>query len=231
MATNDSSDSSNYGGQEPGQTLSETGPIDPDAIFEVRVPIHRPVKPIVDDDTNDVIGYVYSSGGYSEFYDLNGQLVAVDEIPLETPLFDPIDLIFLGGGLIRGIFKGGAAVLGKQAAKASAKVAIGAGTRLAIRGLTAGIVGLMRASLRKIISARTLKFTATTAARMASKDRHVPVQILHLAIKHGARAADPKKVAGLFQYTTQMSRNGVDYTLKVVVRESDWTIMHFHYFR
>ena len=81
----------------------------------------------------------------------------------------------------------------------------------------------------KGLSVRALKFTATTAAHMATKGRYVPVHILHLAIKYGKRSADPQKIKGAFLYTTKMLRNGKEYVLEVVVRESDWTILHFLY--
>lgn len=49
---------------------------------------------------------------------------------------------------------------------------------------------------------------------------------------------DPQKVAGVFRYEIRMSRfvkRGTTFvreqkTLEVVVRESDWTILHFMYF-
>ena len=73
---------------------------------------------------------------------------------------------------------------------------------------------------------------------MANPGRMVPVHILHLAIKFGRRGPDPQKVAGVFRYEVPMIRlvkRGSVYvretkTLEVVVRESDWTILHFMYF-
>ena len=64
---------------------------------------------------------------------------------------------------------------------------------------------------------------------MAVKGRHVPLHILHLALKYGQRRVDPQGVKGAFLYTAKMFRNGKQYTLEVVVRERDWTILHFLY--
>jgi hypothetical protein len=64
---------------------------------------------------------------------------------------------------------------------------------------------------------------------MATSGRYVPIHILHLAIKYGKRAVDPKGVQGAFLYTIKMLKNGTEYTLEVVVREADWTILHFLY--
>ena len=73
---------------------------------------------------------------------------------------------------------------------------------------------------------------------MANPGRFVPIHILHLAIKYGKRMPDPQKMAGVFRYEIQMSRfvkRGATFvreqkTLEVVVRESDWTILHFMYY-
>ncbi len=62
---------------------------------------------------------------------------------------------------------------------------------------------------------------------MATRGRYVPVHILHLAIKYGRRSPDPQRVKGAFLYTIKMLKNGKEYVLEVVVREKDWTILHF----
>ena len=62
-------------------------------------------RPIFDDDTKAVIGYMYASDGFYAIYDLSGKLVWSDEEPVETPLLDPIDFIFIAEGLARGIGK------------------------------------------------------------------------------------------------------------------------------
>jgi hypothetical protein len=146
--------------------------------------------------------------------------VGMDEVGLESPLLDPIDLIVLFGGLLRGIGKG----LGSIAARAVARGSIVIGGR----AFSAAVTGAMRAAFR-CLSVKSLKFTATTAARMATPGRHVPVHILHLALKYGRRSADPQKVQGAFLYTIKILKNGKQYGLEIVVREKDWTILHFLY--
>ena len=89
-------------------------------------------------------------------------------------------------------------------------------------------MGVMRATVKRL-TANSLKFTATTVSRMSTPGRYVPVHILHLAIKYGKRVADPQGVKGAFQYTIPMIKNGKKYILEIVVREKDWTILHFLY--
>ncbi len=43
------------------------------------------------------------------------------------------------------------------------------------------------------------------------------------------RERDPQGVKGAFLYTAKMLRNGTEYTLEILVREADWTILHFLY--
>jgi hypothetical protein len=38
---------------------------------------------------------------------------------------------------------------------------------------------------------------------------------------------DPQRVQGAFLYTIKMLKNGKEYALEIVVREKDWTILHF----
>jgi hypothetical protein len=104
------------------------------------------------------------------------------------------------------------------------------GMRGLVTPLGRGTVDALRASMRRLLPLE-LNFTKTTLAHMATKGRHVPVSILKLAIRYGKRAPDPDGVPGAFQYTIPMMRNGVEYTLKVVLREADKTVLHFHYFR
>lgn len=77
--------------------------------------------------------------------------------------------------------------------------------------------------------AKKMKFTDVTTSRMNNSARHVPVNTLAAAVKYGKRAPDPGGAAGAYKYTTQMYRNGKKYNLEVVVRESDNTVLHFHY--
>jgi hypothetical protein len=186
-------------------------------VFELRPPgIPVGATALHDEETGIIVGYVHENMGIYRYYDLNGELVGMDEKGLETPLFDPIDLLLIVGGLFgSGIRAGPRLIVG--------------GLRGATVVVRAGVLGVLRASFRRI-TIDSLKFTAKTVLRMESRDRHVPLHILHLAIKYGRRSADPQGVAGAFQYLIPMVRNGTQRTLKVVLREADKTILHFHFF-
>jgi hypothetical protein len=222
MATEVSADS--YTGSEAAVDYAPTPTVDDTVVFEVRPPnIPARAVPIYDQDLGAVIGY-REPGSVTKTYDLDGNLVAIEEPGLESPLIDPIDLIFFAGGILRML---GAGTVKAATSTGLRATALGA-ARLTAGALTRVVVGAMRTAF-KGLSARALKFTAVTAARMATPSRFVPIHILHLALKYGKRAADPKGVKGAFLYTIKMLRNGTEYTLEVVVRESDWTVLHFLY--
>ncbi|EHR70129.1 hypothetical protein BurJ1DRAFT_1257 [Burkholderiales bacterium JOSHI_001] len=219
-----------YSGSETAVDLGAVANSGPDEWFDVRPPtVPASAVPVFDESLDAVIGYRHEAvTGVFKLYDLHGTQVAIEEVGLESPLIDPLDLAFIVGGLVRSAARGiGRGVLGMARGGARGLIML-TGGRLAARSLAVSVAGAMRASYR-LVFVRNLKFTATTAARMATAGRHVPLQILQLAIRHGKRIADPQGVKGAFQYTTQMIRNGRQYTLDVVVRESDWTVLHFHY--
>lgn len=230
-----STEPSLYTGEEPGVDLITVYP-DPTAVFYSREPLKKlgltidKFKPIFDEESDTIIGFSFENTGVFKYYDLEGNFVGGDELGLDTPLLDPIDMICIVRGVATGV---GKAIIGAMAS---------AGTKLALRGLIATSIQILRSAFRAIISRRALKFTTTTVTRMTTKERHVPVAILQLAIRYGKREADPQKVKGAVQYTIEMVRNvkpkipgavpnmaGKSYTLKVVVRESDNTVLHFHY--
>ncbi|NJO18090.1 MAG: DUF4157 domain-containing protein [Thioploca sp.] len=94
-------------------------------------------KPVYDKD--EIVGYFCSSGGYSEVVDLDGKIVWSDEIPLETPLIDPIDLIpfELVGSLatkaatigLRAIGKAGVKIVAKDVGKVVVEEGVKLGTK------------------------------------------------------------------------------------------------------
>ncbi len=183
--------------------------------------------PIVDDADGVVVGYQVMVDGNRWTCDLEGRRVQIEEPGLGTPLFDPIDVVLIVGSFgrvaIRGLWRLGLEESGALAAKAAS------------RTLAAEAVGNLRAAFRAAVQ-RELNFTATTAARMADPSRYVPVNILRLALRFGRREADPQGVTGAFRYTVEMFKGPKQlggpvrrYTLRVVVREGDWTVLHFHY--
>ncbi len=121
----------------------------PRTVFEQRLrrgefPAYKPVY-----DEGEVVGYSRSSGGYSEVVDLDGKIVWSDEIPLETPLLDPIDLIpfeVLGSLAIKaGMFglramaKTGVKILTKDVGKVGVEEGIKLGAKGTIKVATGDI--------------------------------------------------------------------------------------------
>ena len=208
-----------YTGTEPAIELA-LAPIEADSVFEVPLlSIPNGAVPVYDEQEHAVVGYRYeATTGVFKLYDLEGNYLGMEEVGLESPLLDPIDLIVLFGGLLRAVGKGAGSIAARAVGRGS--VVIGG------RTLSAAVTGAMRTAFRRL-SVQSLKFTATTAERMATRGRYVPVHILHLAIKYGRRSPDPQRVQGAFLYTIKMLKNGKEYALEIVVREKDWTILHF----
>jgi hypothetical protein len=210
-----------YTGEEAPVSVAEDAGGSLSDVYQVRPPaIPSTAVPVFDAELGAVIGYSLGQSGLTRYYDLDGNCVGMDEKGLESPLLDPIDLLLLVGGLVA-VLRGGFRV-------AAGRVAAG-GAKAAARGLSKGVSAALRALFLRVNRA-PLQFTTTTAARMANPARRVPVHILRLAVRHGARAADPQGVAGAVQYAIPMLRNGKAYTLKVILRQADNTVLHFHYF-
>ncbi len=90
------------------------------------------------------------------------------------------------------------------------------------------------------LSARALRMSESSVKHMLTPGRYVPLQIQEKAIRYGIRTPDPLKKSGLFRYEARMYKLVEDrqnkgtyiyksYRLEVLVREADWTIMHFQY--
>lgn len=156
-------------------------------------------------------GYQKEVAGVFSIYTLDGD-VSVSERSLEPPLIDPLDMLLMVGGVwragLRGLTEWGIRGVG---------VPLGRATLL---GLRTRYYALMQ---------RPLHFTAAPLEHMANPYRYVPVHILRLAIKYGKRTVDPRGYAGLFMYRCPMTHEGKTYMLEVLVRENDYTILHFMY--
>ena len=114
-----------------------------------------------------MIGYrEQATTGVFRLFDVDGRLIGMEERGLESPLLDPLDLVFFGGGIIRAIGKG----VVKGTVRTAPKVAALGAARLSSGALAVAIVGAMRTSL-KGLSVRSLQFTLATAGRMATKGR------------------------------------------------------------
>lgn len=225
-----------YSGIEAGKTIAGPYFRSLDCYFSIAIaPIPDGAAPIVDEISGDCVGFMYEGAkNVWHILDVTGQYVGIEESPLETPLVDPYDLILVGPAVLKVIRAGIGAVAGLMVRGAAIS---------AIPKIANGLMPILRSRLLHI---KSLRFTSTTAAHMANPGRFVPVHILHLAIKYGKRMPDPQKVTGVFRYEIQMTRfvkrstpekggkQIVNYVkelkdLEVVVRESDWTILHFLY--
>lgn len=219
-----------YSGTDTGKPLSVSPLRAADTAFAVTAPsLPHGARPIIDDQSGACVGFIHEGAkNVWHVFDVSGQCVGIEEAPLESPLVDPYDLILLGSSALKllrtGFNAASRLAMGRTAVSATSKVA-------------SRILPLLRSRLQNLSVGR-LQFTETTAKHIANPGRFVPVHILHLAIKYGRRMPDPQSVAGVFRYEVQMSRfvkRGATFirerkTLEVVVRESDWTILHFMYF-
>ncbi len=185
-------------------------------------------QPVVDDQTGVCIGYSVAHGpGLWRIYDAEGRFATLEESPLETPFIDPLDIVLFTFGAFR-LLRTGRALLETAAS-----------SRMSI-ALSEASLNILKGRFKFGLSAIRLKFTRTTAARMADPGRYIPIQILEKAIRFGSRRPDVQEVAGQFEYRIGMSRlskriEGTrivyyhkDYILHVVVNERDWTVVHIH---
>lgn len=219
-----------YSGTDAGKSLSVAPPRITDTAFAVAVPsLPHGARPIIDDQSGACVGFIHEGAkNVWHVFDVSGQYVGIEEAPLETPLVDPYDLVLMGSVALKLIRTGFNTV---------SRLATGRAAVSATSKMTSRILPLLRSRLQGM-PVRRLQFTETTAKHMANPGRFVPVHILHLATKYGRRTPDPQKVAGVFRYEIEMSRfvkRGTIFirerkTLEVVVRESDWTILHFMYY-
>ena len=215
---------------ETGHYFTFRNPLSKDQFYAVAPTFHLPYgyKPIVDESTGVCIGYsVAKAPGLWQIYDAEGRFTTLEESPLEAPLIDPLDIALLTFGAFR-LLRSGRALF-EAATSNRIKVALSEAT-----------LNMLRGRLKIGLAARSLKFTRTTAARMSDPGRYIPVYILEKAIRFGIRSPDAQKIAGQFEYRIGMSRltrktvgNAIEYerknyTLHVLVREKDWTVMHFH---
>ncbi len=219
-----------YSGTEAGQPLSSSRPSTTDAAFAVVIPsLPHGARPIIDDQSGACVGFIHEGAkNVWHIFDISGQYVGIEEAPLEAPIIDPYDLILIGPAAVKFMRNG---------FSAATRLATGRAATSATSKITAKTLPLLRNRLQGF-PAKRLQFTETTAKHMTNPGRFVPIHIIHLAIKHGKRIPDPQKVAGVFRYEIQMSRfvkRGTVFvreqkTLEVIVRESDWTILHFMYY-
>jgi hypothetical protein len=188
-------------------------------------------KPVYDEELNAFIGYMESSGGVTKTYDLEGNFVGIDEIPIEPSyIIEDIILLFVGFTEVKLLFQGGKQVVVAAGRNVGRAAAVGISATILSKSLITGL----RVAFRTLTKREIFLFTGTTASRMASSARYVPTHILYLAVKYGKRMADPQGVAGAVKFVINLEKydkngNAKTYTLEVVMRMKDWTVLHFLY--
>ena len=144
-----------------------------------------------------------------------------------------VDWRYVAGGAVAGGLVG--AGLGYLAQGAYAAIV---GTAATVRSVSANNVvnNVNKVSKAQQVVSNTLNiekginFTNTTAKHMDNPARHVPVQILKEAIKHGTAMNDPRGSDALMYYIN-MYRNGSKFNLEVLYDSTTNTIYHFEYAR
>ena len=219
-----------YSGLEPGRPLGTISSNLHSTGFAVDIPtIPYGAHPIIDETNGECLGFTLEiATKVWRILDISGGPIGIEEAPLEEPLVAPYDLVLLTPAGLKFVRAGLAPI---------ARLAAGQVSGSATARILGRIIPALRGRLRALSVGR-LQFTETSARHMANPGRFVPVHILHLAIKYGRRMPDPQQIAGVFRYEIRMSRfvrRGDTYVrvskiLEVVVRESDWTILHFMYY-
>lgn len=219
-----------YSGLEPGRSLGHLPSNIGTPAFAADIPfIPHNARPIIDDRNGECVGFMQEGAPKVwRILDLSGSPIGIAESPLEEASIAPYDLVLLAPATLK-LIRAGFPPL--------ARLATGHFTGSVSARIASHMAPILRARLRGL-SAQRLQFTETTARHMSNPGRSVPVHILHLAIKYGRRVPDPQKIPGVFRYEiriTRFVRRGDTYvrapkTLEVVVRESDWTILHFMYY-
>jgi hypothetical protein len=214
---------------EPGRVFTFRSNLPAGEYFEFR-PRNPPLnsKPIVDDESGMCIGYsVLQAPGLWRIYGADGVFLRLEESPLESPLIDPTDLALIAFGAFR-LFRAGQALLESGIKKA-----------VTVK-LSQATISILRGRLKMGLSARTIRMSESSAKHMLTPGRYVPLQIQEKVIRYGTRTPDPLKKPGIFRYESRIYKLVEDrqnkgsyiyksYRLEVLVREADWTIMHFQY--
>ncbi len=218
-----------------GREYNFTSPLSNEEYFSVipENPLPSLSSPIIDEESGLCIGYANKrGGGIYEIYDTQGNLTTLQEIPLESSLIDPLDVVFLGTLIFKGVRLG----------FHSFEAVTTRGRLLEFSSsFTNQLISLLRGKLKVGLSPKALKFTTTPAQHMSERGRYIPVYILEKAVRYGKRMPDVKGNSGriLKKYVIRIKRTRLDkkyniyenkeYNLEVVIDESSWTITHFQY--
>ncbi len=222
-----------YNGTEVGVELdADVQHHESDDIFAARLPgVAESWKPVFDEQSNAVVGWIDERAGVKTIYDIEGKFVSIEEKPLENVyIVEDIILLFVGITEIRWILRGG----GEVAAAAGRQVGRSAVIGLAAARISRSALVGLRVAFRTLTQRQVFRFTGTTAAHMAEAGRYVPTHILYLAVRYGRRVADPQGAKGAMKFLLEIEKydkqgNAKKYMLEVVMRMDDWTILHFLY--
>lgn len=192
-------------------------------VFGVRAAvIPSSARAIYDDSRSVIIGWQWETAdGWVLLASPDGTVLNRSEKGLESPLIDPLDLMFIIGGLVRVFVKG--------AAEGGARMLLGRVAGRTVASQLTAPEAAMVVGRAQSIDRMPLLFTRTVLGHMQTPARFVPVQIIRMAISYGAKSPDPRGVAGVVRYFIPMVRNGREYGLEVLLRENDRTVMHVKY--
>lgn len=94
----------------------------------------------------------------------------------------------------------------------------------------AGAIGKLEGKIKNTAAlTNKMKLAAKPLEHMKNPHRAVPAEILALAIKHGKKIPDPQRTEGAHMYLVKMFKNGKEYNLEVLYKESEKMILHFKY--
>lgn len=166
-----------HSGMEPGIILPHLPPNIGGDAFAVEIPsLPYGARPIIDERNNDCVGYVQeSTSKVWRIFGLSGELLRIEEAPLEPPTIDPYGLILVAPAALKFARAGLAPMV---------RIASGQPSDFAAARITSVVLSMLRSRVRGLPVQR-LQFTDKTANQLANPGRFVPVHILHLAIKYG----------------------------------------------
>ncbi|MEG0279934.1 MAG: hypothetical protein RR510_10980 [Morganella sp. (in: enterobacteria)] len=211
-----------------GQFHEFTSPLNEGDFFALPVESSVPegVTPIIDESTGLCIGYLYGMNGVYHIYDINGHYQTVYEIPLESPLFDPLDLLLIGG------------VVAKLCGRTSLLMRGGATRAVSSGGvkLSMQIVSSLKSRLTLSSAATKMKYSPQAARAMSDRSRYVPDYILSKVIRNGRQTEILIAASGeqfnKYSMTIKKYRYGgqlMDVYLNVIVDADKKIITEFNY--
>jgi Xanthomonas XOO_2897-like deaminase len=168
--------------------------------FEARILSDRDIITgvVLDPDNQEIIGYRVSSVTGLSIVDREGRLTYQTEIPIESPILDPLDFLPSPGTAAKAAAGVGAKVTAKLAAKAAATKGATAGTKL-----TLGVIN----QLRKVSKTLT-RISGRKAGTIAGKMLQIPKV---KALRPPAAPIDRRLMEVVLQHRQMLVNSGVDW--------------------